>query len=341
MPLWKRNKTWWIVFTHNGTRVRVSARTEDRLKAQQLHDKLKADLWSQSHLGSKPEHTWMEAVVRWLNEMQHKRSIEDDKRHFRWLNPYLKGYSLKKIDRKIIGYIRDEKTKTGVSISTVNRLMATLRAVLNRAEHEWEWLDKAPAIKMQPENNKRIRWLTREEADTLLAQLPEHLKAMASFTLSTGLRAANVRNLKWKNVDLLRKHVTICASEAKGKKGIPVPLNEDALNILHKQRAMDSTYVFVYKGKPVTKCTTQAWMKALQRSAIENFRWHDLRHTWASWHVQHGTSLQELQQLGGWSCFEMVLRYAHLSSHHLNEAASRISVTQMSQPVLRLVKNFD
>lgn len=58
-----------------------------------------------------------------------------------------------------------------------------------------------------------------------------------------------------------------------------------------------------------------------------NFRWHDLRHTWASWHVQNGTSLQELQQLGGWSSYEMVLRYAHLSSDHLKEAASRVNVT--------------
>lgn len=61
----------------------------------------------------------------------------------------------------------------------------------------------------------------------------------------------------------------------------------------------------------------------MERAGIENFRWHDLRHTWASWHVQ--TSLQELQQLGGWSSFDMVLRYAHLSGDHLSNAANRIS----------------
>ena len=65
--------------------------------------------------------------------------------------------------------------------------------------------------------------------------------------------------------------------------------------------------------------------KALVRAGIDNFRWHDLRHTWASWHVQSGTSLQELQQLGGWSDYEMVLRYAHLSSDHLRLAAERIT----------------
>jgi integrase len=65
-------------------------------------------------------------------------------------------------------------------------------------------------------------------------------------------------------------------------------------------------------------------LKALERAGISDFRWHDLRHTWASWHVQNGTPLHELQQLGGWSTYEMVLRYAHLSSEHLRTAAERI-----------------
>lgn len=76
--------------------------------------------------------------------------------------------------------------------------------------------------------------------------------------------------------------------------------------------------------------TTHAWMKALKRAGIDNFRWHDLRHTWASWHVQNGTSLQELQQLGGWSSFEMVLRYAHLSGDHLRTAANRICTLSLT-----------
>jgi integrase len=79
---------------------------------------------------------------------------------------------------------------------------------------------------------------------------------------------------------------------------------------------------------------TQAWRKALSRAGIKDFKWHDLRHTWASWHVQNGTSLQELQQLGGWATFEMVLRYAHLSSAHLKDAAERIYVTKTLQPTV-------
>jgi integrase len=67
-----------------------------------------------------------------------------------------------------------------------------------------------------------------------------------------------------------------------------------------------------------------AWKRSLQRAAIVDFRFHDLRHTWASWHVMSGTSLQELMELGGWKSYEMVLRYAHLVPEHLADAAARI-----------------
>ena len=67
-----------------------------------------------------------------------------------------------------------------------------------------------------------------------------------------------------------------------------------------------------------------AWKRTLQKVGISDFRFHDLRHTWASWHVMNGTSLQELMELGGWKSYEMVLRYAHLAPEHLADAASRI-----------------
>lgn len=90
-------------------------------------------------------------------------------------------------------------------------------------------------------------------------------------------------------------------------------------------------YVFTYHGKAVSRCNNHAWRKALVRAGIKDFRWHDLRHTWASWHVQNGTPFHELQQPGGWSNYETVLRYAHLSSEHLRMAAERINDTKLPQ----------
>ena len=115
----------------------------------------------------------------------------------------------------------------------------------------------------------------------------------------------------------VKRHALIHPDQAKTKKAIPVPLNETAVSVIRKQIGKHLHFVFTYQGKRITQCNTKAWRKALKKAGIANFRWHDLRHTWVSWHVQNGTSLQELQQLGGWTSFEMVLRYAHLSSDHL------------------------
>jgi integrase len=75
--------------------------------------------------------------------------------------------------------------------------------------------------------------------------------------------------------------------------------------------------VFTYEGQPIRQVSTRAWYHALRRAGIEDFRWHDLRHTWASWHVQGGTPLFALQELAGWETEKMVRRYAHLAAEHL------------------------
>ena len=331
MALYKRGNVWWIDIGHHGTRIQETTGTSNKLDAQKLHDKLKADLWSRTYTRDKPEYTWPEAVVRWLGESQHKRSLEDDKAHLRWLDPHLSKLKLKEITRDRIDRLANLKQKEGVKPSTVNRLLEVVRAILRKAEREWEWLEKAPVIRMRKEENRRVRWIKREEAACLLRELPQHLAEMAAFSLATGLRQSNVTQLQWCDIDLVKRHAWIHPDKAKAEKAIAVPLNNDAIVILRRQLGVHLQYVFIYKNKPVSKCSTKAWRKALKRASIENFRWHDLRHTWASWHVQSGTSLQELQQLGGWASFEMVLRYAHLSSDHLKNAAERVSVTNSLQ----------
>ena len=82
--------------------------------------------------------------------------------------------------------------------------------------------------------------------------------------------------------------------------------------------------VFTYAGKPLQSANTKAWRAALKRAGIEDFRWHDLRHTWATWQRQAGTPTYELQRLGGWRTGAMVERYAHLAPDHLASAAARL-----------------
>lgn len=140
---------------------------------------------------------------------------------------------------------------------------------------------------------------------------------MAAFSLATGLRKSNVTGLEWSQVDLGRCMAWVHPDQSKNRRAIAVPLNKDAMRVLSVQIGHHSTHVFAFKGQTVVKVSTAAWKKALKRAGIENFRWHDLRHTWASWHVQNGTPLNVLQELGGWESAQMVRRYAHFSAVHL------------------------
>ena len=227
MSLFKRNDSsyWWVRFIHNGRRIQHSTGTADQAKAQEYHDKLKASLWDQERLGVKPRRSWNEAVVKYLAETSHKASQSDDRTHLRWVDRFLNGVMLERIDRELLDRIMTARKADGVANSTVNRTLEVVRAVLRRAAFDWDWIAKAPRVRMLPEPKRRIRWLTREEADRLIGALPEHLAAMARFSLETGLRRANVTGLLWSQVDLARRTAWVHADQAKARKAIAVPLS--------------------------------------------------------------------------------------------------------------------
>src|SRR5262245_44983362 len=139
MSLYKRTGSpyWWVRFTHNGRRIRQSAGTADKTKAQQYHDRLKASLWEQNRLGAKPSRSWNDAVVQWLHETSHKATHAADIAKLRWLDEYLGGRPLGQITRDEIGRIGDVKARES-SGPTANRTLALIRAILRRACWEWE-----------------------------------------------------------------------------------------------------------------------------------------------------------------------------------------------------------
>ncbi len=326
MSLYRRKKIWWVRFTTpTGKRVRRSTGTADKRQAQEFHDKLKATYWKTQRLKEKPRIRWEAAVERWFKEKGHKATIENDRLHLRWLDRFLAGTYLDEITRDVIDHVTDARLAEDVSNATVNRMLSVIRAILRKAEREWEWLARAPAIRMLPESRRRVRWITRQEAESLIAELPEHMAEMVRFTLATGLRKSNVTGLEWSQVDLERRVAWIHADQAKARKAIGVPLNAEAMLVLRRQLKKHNRYVFTYKGKQIEQLNTKAWRQALERAGISDFRWHDLRHTWASWHVQEGTPLNVLQELGGWETADMVRRYAHLGCDHLAVYAEKLS----------------
>ena len=326
MGIRKRGSVWWIDFTTpSGERVRRSAETGSKAEAQEFHDRLKAEAWRQQKLEEAPRRSWNDAVVRWCKEQSHKATAEEDKAKLRWLDQHVGGKELDTINRDMIERISQAKLDDGCSNATVNRTLALVRSILRKCVREWQWLDRAPTVRMLKEPTRRIRYLTHAEADRLLVELPQHLRDMAAFSLASGLRAANVTGLRWSAVDLDRRLAWVHPDEAKARRAIPVPLNGEAVAVLQKQIGKHREVVFTFKGKSVEQVSTAAWYKALSRAGIENFRWHDLRHTWASWHIQGGTPLNVLQELGGWASYSMVQRYAHLAADHLAPWAERLS----------------
>ena len=137
--------------------------------------------------------------------------------------------------------------------------------------------------------------------------------------LATGLRQANVTNLEWSQIDMECEVAWVYADQAKGRRDIHVSLNSVAMDVLQRQLNKHPERVFTYCGKPIRWANTKGWRNAVTRAGIENFRWHDLRHPWASWHIQHGTPLYVVQEMGAWESEGMVRRYAHLAPAHLRQ----------------------
>lgn len=305
MSLYKVGEVWYYYLTHDGRRHRQSTGTTDRRRAQQIHDRIKAELWQRRDAGK----SWFDALRLWLSEAERDAA---DRYRLRALG--IGDIPLDRITAELV-----EERLAGKRPANWQRYRNLVLAVLNTAKRAG-WIEEAPKIAGRKPPAGRIRWLTREEWTTLYADLPAHLQPLALFAVSTGLRQKNVTHLEWRQVDIKRRVAWIHPDQAKSRKAIGIPLSDDAIAVLEAQEAAQAgekgKWVFPYRGKPIGKIKT-AWGKALTRAGIENFTWHDLRHTWASWHIMAGTPLEVLQKLGGWSDIRMVLRYAHLAPEHL------------------------
>lgn len=337
MALIRRGKIWWIDLATpgSGERVRRSTGTDLKELAQEYHDRTKADLWKQAKLKEKPIHTWEEAASRWFQSRSGNPNAKNNLHYIRWLTSHLKNRPLRSIDKDLIDSIAEKKAKdkrTGhlhkskgseVSPGTVNRYLACLRAIL-RAAWEWGWLEAVPPVSLHRSTQKRIRFLTREEASRLMSCLPDHLQPIVSFALATGLRQKNILDLEWSQIDREKGTLWIHGDQAKGGRDIRIPLNAEAMRILDEEDGNHQKYVFVYRGRPLGSIGS-AFERAVKKAKVGDFRFHDLRHTWASWHVQNGTPLAVLQELGGWASLSMVQRYAHLGESHLKMWADNLS----------------
>lgn len=320
MSLYRHPKSayWWCRFSIGGREVRQSTGTKDRRAAEEYEHKLRAKHWRVAKLGE-DFHTWAQAETRWLHERAGKRSLERDRRIFAEYAE-LRPVGLPDITPQALTELRTAR-ESAVSQSTVNREFALIRAVLARAVKHWRWLDHAPLVPMAQLELPDPRFLTRPQVEKLASLLPDHTAQMARFAVATGLRRGNITGLTWDRIDGASAYIP--GSQAKGKRGIAVPLNADALAVLKERRGIHPTHVFSFKGKPITQVATKAWRRGCKAAGLAGLRFHDLRHTWASWQAAQGTPIYALRELGGWSTDTMVKRYAHLNPGDLAQYADR------------------
>ena len=328
MALYRRGtgKTWWVdIALPGGRRHRESTKTENKQLAQAFHDQLKVALWKQDRLGIKKERKFEEAVDLFLQEKRNLRSLSDYQSHCDWWLTQFAGRNLSAITQDVIVETIKRKEVEGISPSTCNRYMATLRAILRLACLKYQWIERVPTFFMNKEPRGRTRWLRPEEIPRLLEQLAPLRRDMTVFSLATGLRQGNVLGLKWSQVDLARKLVVISGDEMKAGRDHALPLPEVAVQVLTRQIGRHDVYVFAKNnGEPVKSSSNAEWRKACERAGIEDFRQHDLRHTWATTLVQSGVPDGVLQALGAWETPKMVKRYAHHSADSMRKFTGQI-----------------
>lgn len=315
MSYYKRGSVYWIeVRGPDGSRIRESTGTGDAVKAKSYHDKRLAQIAS----GLAKPLTWDDATARWMAERTDKRSLDRDASIVRWLDRHWGGRVFLSIADEDVRQVVDIK-RAETTASNANHYLKFIKALFNRSV-EWGWIDASPVkMKSYPAPKGKVRFLSEDELKRLLTELPHHLKVMAEFSVLTGLRMSNVTGLRWDRVDMQRGLAWIESSEYKSKRDHGIPLSGRAIEILKGEQGVHPTHVFTYQGYPVQNTNTAAWHKALQRAGIKEFRWHDLRHTFASYHALNGTPLLTLKALGGWQTLEMVNRYAHLSTEGMRQ----------------------
>lgn len=260
------------------------------------------------------EATWDDAVAFWQRERNGRdgETVRRENALLRFAGRYLSGRLVSSISRKDLIEIRAAKLAEGRSNRTANYLTQTITSIL-RAAVEWEWIDTYPRIRALRASADVENYLSSNQAERLITALPVHLARLTAFCLETGLRQGRAKNLEWSKIDYSRNRIVFAACETKNRKPLLVPLSSVARKILEACAGHHSRFVFTYRGKPIRQPTNTAWYAALDRLGLRGVRFHDLRHTWASWHMSAGTDLLMLQKLGGWRTSQMVSRYAHLS----------------------------
>lgn len=219
---------------------------------------------------------------------------------------------------------RTSRIRSGAA---VNHEMSLLRHIFSKAK-QWEMIEvspfeKGPRLKVK-ENSGRLRFLSQDEIERLLSECPPHIEPIVETAIHTGMRRGELLGLKWEQI----KHGQIYITESKTDKPRQIPINERLAAILKEQRRKNQMkWAYVFCGPDGKRFTDikKSFNSARRRAGLEDFRFHDLRHTFASHLVMAGVSLKAVQELLGHTTLTMTLRYSHLAQDHLKTAVESLN----------------
>lgn len=286
--------------------------------------------------------TLAELIDRYDEEVLSQKPIErrrDQQRHLAWWRQECGHLLLRDVTPAVLSKARS-KLRSGADLGssgserspgTVNRYVGSVRHALSVAEREWEWVEENAAKRLQPlkEPKGRTRFLDDGERARLLkackASSDRRLYPLVVMALGTGARQGELLRLEWPDLDL--ENMRVVFRETKNDEQRSVGLSSHvlkALEPLRKVRSIQSNLIFANrKGK--APFPRWAWQRALEEAEIKDFRFHDLRHTAASYLARGGASLMELSAVLGHKSLQMVQRYAHLTEDHTSDIVHRMN----------------
>ena len=278
--------------------------------------------------------TFNELAERYVENFGNQKSFKGFKSHVvRDLREVFEARRLSEITYLDLETYRNRRKATGTKAgkprtdASVNRDMAILGHMLSKAV-EWGLLESSPFKKgkrlMFKENNQRLRFLSETEVEALLNACTLHLQAIVEVALLTGMRRGELLGLQWEQI----RNGFIYLTENKSGKARQIPINERLAVILRDLRGknqLKSQYVFCDPQGRRFYEVKRSFTSACKRAGLEDFRFHDLRHTFASHLVMAGASLKAVQELLGHADLKMTMRYAHLSHEHLKDSVNLLN----------------
>ena len=333
--IYKRGRTYWIRYSGpDGKTVFESTKSSSFKDAETAYMKRKREVRD----GDLPEQvknpsiTFNDLAVQYLKWAERQRGARQKKDRVNQLvsifgNVQLRLFSTMLLeqfqtDRLRQGFITEKNKRQKAKANkpaTINRLLAVLRHMFTKAV-DWgmaseEVLKRIRKAKQLEENNARLRFLSKEECQTLLNACDDHLRPIVVTALNTGARKSEILNLRWDQVDLRHGFVLFKGSMAKNGERREVPINETLKAALSGiVRRIDLPFVFHNPDtdKPYTM-VTRSFASAIKKAKITDFKFHDLRHTFASHLAMSGVELITIKELLGHKDISMTLRYAHLA----------------------------